>query len=338
MQDGLHGAWRSAGRGLIDLDWTLTAAGADRASSAGSSLTDEGRRWPVPLGRGSTAGWAARRATGRPARRAGRDGRGPPNGLAIWPGGMAPEPSPASSVVASSRPTVQRERRCCSGHGRPGPRRLPPSRPSLTAPQREAVDLIRASIADRDPTPLLLDGVTGAGKTAVYVEAIVTSLEAGRPALVLVPEIALALPLVDRPQGRHPGAGRARPLGARGRRASRRVAADPGGRGRHRGRDAAGRPGAAGGRGPGHRGRGARRRPTRATGRRASRPATRPSSSPAWPARRRHLAAPRRRSRRSATRRDGPYRRVVLPKRPSGGRRRSSWSTSGRSWRRGTGA
>jgi primosomal protein N' (replication factor Y) len=45
---------------------------------------------------------------------------------------------------------------------------------------------------------LLLDGVTGAGKTAIYVEGIAASLEAGRPALVLVPEIALALPLVDR--------------------------------------------------------------------------------------------------------------------------------------------
>ena len=40
--------------------------------------------------------------------------------------------------------------------------------------------------------------MTGGGKTAIYVEAIVAALEAGRPALVLVPEIALALPLVDR--------------------------------------------------------------------------------------------------------------------------------------------
>jgi primosomal protein N' (replication factor Y) len=40
--------------------------------------------------------------------------------------------------------------------------------------------------------------VTGGGKTAIYVEAIVASLERGRPALVLVPEIALAMPLVDR--------------------------------------------------------------------------------------------------------------------------------------------
>jgi primosomal protein N' (replication factor Y) len=60
------------------------------------------------------------------------------------------------------------------------------------------VDLARAAIAAGDPTPLVLDGVTGGGKTAIYVEAIIASLERGRPALVLVPEIALALPLVDR--------------------------------------------------------------------------------------------------------------------------------------------
>jgi primosomal protein N' (replication factor Y) len=57
---------------------------------------------------------------------------------------------------------------------------------------------VERAIADRDPRPLLLDGVTGAGKTAIYVEAIAASLQAGRPALVLVPEIALALPIVDR--------------------------------------------------------------------------------------------------------------------------------------------
>jgi primosomal protein N' (replication factor Y) len=57
---------------------------------------------------------------------------------------------------------------------------------------------VRAAIAGRDPRPLLLDGVTGGGKTAIYVEAIAASLEGGRPALVLVPEISMAMPLVDR--------------------------------------------------------------------------------------------------------------------------------------------
>ena len=73
-----------------------------------------------------------------------------------------------------------------------------PTASPLSPAQAQAVALIRAAIVERDPRPLLLDGVTGGGKTAIYVEAIAASLDAGRPALVLVPEIALALPLVDR--------------------------------------------------------------------------------------------------------------------------------------------
>jgi primosomal protein N' (replication factor Y) len=80
----------------------------------------------------------------------------------------------------------------------PGLRGGRPAGSDLTSEQSAAVELIRQSIASRDATPLLLDGVTGAGKTAVYIEAIGTSLDAGRPVLLLVPEIALALPLVDR--------------------------------------------------------------------------------------------------------------------------------------------
>lgn len=79
--------------------------------------------------------------------------------------------------------------------GRRGGR--PPASDLLPA-QAQAVARIRAAIGARDPRPLLLDGVTGSGKTAIYVEVIGTALDAGRSALVLVPEIALALPLVDR--------------------------------------------------------------------------------------------------------------------------------------------
>jgi primosomal protein N' (replication factor Y) len=68
----------------------------------------------------------------------------------------------------------------------------------LSEPQANAVSAAAAAINAGDPTPLLLDGVTGGGKTAIYVEAIAASLRRGRPALVLVPEIALATPLVDR--------------------------------------------------------------------------------------------------------------------------------------------
>jgi primosomal protein N' (replication factor Y) len=69
---------------------------------------------------------------------------------------------------------------------------------ALTGPQAEAVASAKVAIAAGDAKPLLLDGVTGGGKTAIYVEAIAASLERGRRALVLVPEIAMAMPLVDR--------------------------------------------------------------------------------------------------------------------------------------------
>jgi primosomal protein N' (replication factor Y) len=79
--------------------------------------------------------------------------------------------------------------------GRRGTR---PEGSELTAPQAEALATILAAVRSRDSRPLLLEGVTGSGKTAVYAEAIAETISAGRPALVLVPEIALAMPLVDR--------------------------------------------------------------------------------------------------------------------------------------------
>ena len=79
---------------------------------------------------------------------------------------------------------------------------------------------------------LLLEGETASGKTAVYAAAIADALGAGRGALVLVPEIALATPLIDRL--RHDLGRRRRPAPqrARGRGARRRVAAHPRGDGR----------------------------------------------------------------------------------------------------------
>jgi primosomal protein N' (replication factor Y) len=79
--------------------------------------------------------------------------------------------------------------------GRRGSR---PPGSELTPPQAEALALILAAVAARDATPLLLEGITGSGKTAVYAEAIAETISTGRAALVLVPEIALAMPLVDR--------------------------------------------------------------------------------------------------------------------------------------------
>ena len=60
--------------------------------------------------------------------------------------------------------------------------------PAFNPEQRLAADAIRAATAF---APILLDGVTGSGKTEVYLDAIADCLARGRQALVLVPEIGL---------------------------------------------------------------------------------------------------------------------------------------------------
>ncbi|MGA2711494.1 MAG: primosomal protein N' [Bryobacteraceae bacterium] len=61
----------------------------------------------------------------------------------------------------------------------------------LNTSQRNAFDLIGAGIATRKFCTFLLYGVTGSGKTEVYLNAIDAALASGRGALMLVPEIAL---------------------------------------------------------------------------------------------------------------------------------------------------
>ncbi len=68
-----------------------------------------------------------------------------------------------------------------------------PERPRhrLNPHQQAAYEAIRSSIESRGFQTFLLYGVTGSGKTEVYLRAIETALEQGRSALLLVPEIAL---------------------------------------------------------------------------------------------------------------------------------------------------
>ena len=68
--------------------------------------------------------------------------------------------------------------------------------PEFTPAQRRAADALRASVGGYGVT--LLDGVTGAGKTQVYFEAIAETIRRQRQALVLVPEIALTSQFLDR--------------------------------------------------------------------------------------------------------------------------------------------
>jgi len=68
------------------------------------------------------------------------------------------------------------------------PGRISPAAISLNAEQRSASDAIRAVDGF---AAFLLDGVTGSGKTEVYLDAIADCIARGRQALVLVPEIGL---------------------------------------------------------------------------------------------------------------------------------------------------
>ena len=71
--------------------------------------------------------------------------------------------------------------------------------------QKAALDAITEGLDGKLFTPFLLYGVTGSGKTEVYLQSIARALELGRNALVLVPEIALTPQLTGRFQARFGG-------------------------------------------------------------------------------------------------------------------------------------
>jgi len=73
--------------------------------------------------------------------------------------------------------------------------------PDLNEEQREAAASLSAAIG-KGFDPVLLDGVTGSGKTEVYFEAIAECLRQEKQALVLLPEIALTEPFLRRFEAR----------------------------------------------------------------------------------------------------------------------------------------
>jgi primosomal protein N' (replication factor Y) (superfamily II helicase) len=64
--------------------------------------------------------------------------------------------------------------------------------PVLSPAQAEAAASLRQAVSDRRFSATLLEGVTGSGKTEVYLEAVAACLAQERQALVLLPEIALS--------------------------------------------------------------------------------------------------------------------------------------------------
>ena len=69
---------------------------------------------------------------------------------------------------------------------------------TLYPAQQAAVDGILSRARQGDRRPSLIHGVTGSGKTEIYMELIAAALEEGRQAIVLIPEIALTFQTVLR--------------------------------------------------------------------------------------------------------------------------------------------
>ena len=72
----------------------------------------------------------------------------------------------------------------------------------LTDDQQKAIEPILDSIEQTRHDVFLLYGVTGSGKTEIYLQSIQNVIEKGREAIVLVPEIALTPQMVNRFKGR----------------------------------------------------------------------------------------------------------------------------------------
>ena len=180
-------ALRAAGR--IELDWTLLDAGAGpRYARIVHAVPFEERPTPQRrLGPRQAAALADLEAAG-------------PTGIAAAALSAAHGGSVTGTLLSRGLVTVEVvevPRRPLRGR-LPGTRGGRPTLSALSPEQAAAVAAVIAAIERSDSTPILLDGITGGGKTAIYTAAIDACMAQGRRALLLVPEIALAIPLVDR--------------------------------------------------------------------------------------------------------------------------------------------
>jgi primosomal protein N' (replication factor Y) len=124
------------------------------------------------------------------------------NGLSFTLGELAEQAGTSSSVVKGMLPSgaiLEQE----------APRDLPfaPLDPDyahrpLSDGQAQAAQALSAAVAAKSYKTVLVQGVTGSGKTEVYLEAIAEAQRQGRQALILLPEIALSGAFLDRVEAR----------------------------------------------------------------------------------------------------------------------------------------
>jgi primosomal protein N' (replication factor Y) len=104
--------------------------------------------------------------------------------------GLVLPPGAARRLSGRKRRAVARPRHRPVGSRRP--------QPQLTGEQQTVLEALSAALEQRQAAQRLLHGVTGSGKTEVYLRAAAIALEQGRGAIVLVPEIALTPQIVSR--------------------------------------------------------------------------------------------------------------------------------------------
>ncbi len=109
--------------------------------------------------------------------------------------------STLKALEAKGAIAIERRRRF-RGDAPRGNSFVPSAKPQLTEGQKAALDAIAQARAAARGETVLIDGVTGSGKTEVYLQAIESVVEAGRTAIVLVPEISLTPQTVARFRGR----------------------------------------------------------------------------------------------------------------------------------------
>ncbi|MDH5566225.1 MAG: primosomal protein N' [Myxococcales bacterium] len=105
----------------------------------------------------------------------------------------------AHELVARGLATLRERAR---SHDVLGDTRVEAHIPTLTPDQADALKPIEDAIAARRCETFLLHGVTGSGKTEIYLRAVAAALRGGRQALVLVPEIPLTHQILGRLRGR----------------------------------------------------------------------------------------------------------------------------------------
>ena len=167
--------------------WTLKRAGASQVDDRWVSLTEEGRSFEAAANAPRQRALVAALSQG-PVRQAELS-------LALTGASATVKALERRGVVSVERRRRVRGALDANLSSASAPR-LEASQ--LTAGQRRALDEIARAVDERAGDVVVLDGVTGSGKTQVYLDAIERVRAQGRDAVVLVPEISLTPQTVGR--------------------------------------------------------------------------------------------------------------------------------------------